>query len=236
MGSIFHWLHSEQGLAALEYVGSLLMGPEIITKLIGKRLVMRLSRFLMNIREMLNPPKGDTLAKRIASGPVAFIALSFSILAFVWIIILELQDPQIWRLFSSNDPNIFLWLIKMAWAVLFKPACCLGFTAGIFIAKSISADERFSTWLKSLQLKIFQYQMKRTLLQKIIVAIVLTIVLLAFSLGLMIGNIILIFFFLVLEKLISGLALILDQDLLRRLTAFTGFVMFTIPFIIKLTH
>jgi hypothetical protein len=234
--SLLTWLLSEHGVATLEYVGGIFLGPEVLTILLGKRLTEQLSGLLSRVRTALNPVNTRIAAKRITIGPVTWIALALCTSALIWIVVREIHDPRIARLLSANDIAFFPWLIKLAWLTLFNPLVCIGVAVGVYVTGSSKARESFNAWVERLGAGTFEAQQRRDLVQQLTVALVGSVALIGFSIGLFAGNLILVIVFHVVEKPLRALGFILDQDRLRRAVAVIGFFMITASFAIKLSR
>jgi hypothetical protein len=227
---------SEHGLATLEYVGGILLAPEVVTLVMGKRLTGRLSALLSGVRTALDPANVRAGATRITIGPVTWIALALCTIALVWIVLDEIHDPQILRLLSANDPTFFPWLIKFAWLTLFKPLICIGVAVGVYITGSSKAGRNLMHGSSPFGAGTRRAQQRRDVFQQLTVAIVGSVALLAFSVGLVAGNMILVIVFHLLEKPLRALGFMLDQEHLRRVVAIIGFSMFTAAFVIKMNR
>ena len=161
-----NWVQSEHGVATLEYIGGLLLAPEVLTLILGKKLTVRFSAGLSRVRTSLNPINARTAARRITLGPVSWIALALCTIAFGWILWQEVRDPKVWQLLSANDPSVFRWLIKVAWLIIVKPLFCIGIGVGVYITGSSQSQERFNAWIERLGSRMYQAQMRRALAQQ----------------------------------------------------------------------
>jgi hypothetical protein len=228
------WFTYERSCATLGYVGGLLIGLDIYATILGQERMAKITARLQEIQVSLKPRNAREKARRFTVGPVAALTLILAAALFIWVIVAELRDPAIWRLFAASNANPTLW--QTFWLVLLKPILCVGLAAGVFASRSQDSEKRFHAWMDRLSNWTFRGQMKRDLPQSLIVAFTGSFLLAAFWAGFVAGALLMGLVFRIIEAPLRLAGFLLEKQRLRRTAAIIGLAMITAGYVIQMVH
>lgn len=251
------WLSTDQGLETVEFISWVLLGLGSFAIVLGKKRTEKLAAFLDSVRERLSAERIPHLAKRLTLGPLGLVALWLCGIACVAALVFDVVEVcraihMAYRelptdgqglagflvrvtqndLGSKNPIGVPVWAMKASAATLTVPLFCFGAMVAIWLARRPAAARQYETWVERVSAAILKYQTEAALPNQILVALVGTVALAAFGIGMVAAWVALAILFMLLQTVLRAVSLFADRRRLQYGAAVAGALLKLLAFFI----
>ncbi len=256
-----HWFSTDHGVAAMDFMAWTLLASGTFSILLGKKLTQRIAASLDALAERLSPAKIPELSRRIAVG--VFGRIGFWVFGAIGVAALVFDIVEVVRAFQlawSDAPTVghglagllvrltqrylgahaevsliagFVWAFKVCAVTLTIPAFCLGAMVALRQARKPGTAVEHNAWFERLAGATLKHQAGNEPPQQLMVALVGTLLLSTFAIGMAVVNVVLA----LLSRLVQGLlhiaAVFADRRRLQFVVTGLGALLKILVFVIK---